>query len=329
MTYINRQKFLAELGKLLTFMFEKDRLAALALYNKLFDEAESEQALIALLVSPTRQAVCIARAYSSKNDDPEDPSYVRVLSGLRQDAISQGIIHPFGVVPAEQLSIFDNPPAAEAPDAPAPAAEAAKEAEPAPATAEEAPSAENTEANEPSGSGEDKPSEETEPKPEEAPVSVLGETVALDEASFVPIPKRSRPSPDAADIPEFILDDEEPEEAEPERKPRWFLLIVYILFAIPITVAGLTVLLVPTFVSMAVAGVLGAAAVTVFLAAIGSGFAVIADILVMIGIALILLAIALLFLWLFIWFIGGAMVGLVNGVISLGRRWCYKEVEAV
>ena len=62
------------------------------------------------------------------------------------------------------------------------------------------------------------------------------------------------------------------------------------------------------------------------IAAFGSGFGVLADILVMIGLAVIILALGLLFLWLFIWFIGGPIVGLVRGVMALGGKWCYKEV---
>ena len=57
MTDINKQKFLAELGKLLTFMYEEDRQSALAMYAKLFDNARDEQSLLQFLVSPTRQAV--------------------------------------------------------------------------------------------------------------------------------------------------------------------------------------------------------------------------------------------------------------------------------
>ena len=57
-------------------------------------------------------------------------------------------------------------------------------------------------------------------------------------------------------------------------------------------------------------------------------FATIANLLVAIGAALILLAVGLVFLMLFVWFIGGAIAGLVRGLISLGRKWCYKEVPA-
>ena len=67
MNAINRQKFLAELAKLLTFMYEEDRRYALDMYERMFDIAEgSEQWLIQNLMSPTRQAVIIARSYNAK-----------------------------------------------------------------------------------------------------------------------------------------------------------------------------------------------------------------------------------------------------------------------
>ena len=64
---INSQKFLAELAKLLSFMYEEDRRYALDMYERMFDIAEgSEQWLIQNLMSPTRQAVLIARSYNAK-----------------------------------------------------------------------------------------------------------------------------------------------------------------------------------------------------------------------------------------------------------------------
>ena len=67
MRAINRQKFLAELAKLLSFMYEEDRQYALDMYERMFDIAEgNEQWLIQNLMSPTRQAVIVARSYDAK-----------------------------------------------------------------------------------------------------------------------------------------------------------------------------------------------------------------------------------------------------------------------
>lgn len=65
-TEINKQKFLAELEKLLAFMYEEDRQTALAMYGRIFDDAESEQAVLQQLFSPTRQAINVARVYNAK-----------------------------------------------------------------------------------------------------------------------------------------------------------------------------------------------------------------------------------------------------------------------
>ena len=110
------------------------------------------------------------------------------------------------------------------------------------------------------------------------------------------------------------------------RKPRVFLLLVFLLFAIPITLLGIALLLLPTLLSLAA----GAAAIGLgtsgLVAAFGS-FSVFADILLVLGCALVALALGLLLAWTFIWFIGGAIPALVRGVAALSRKWCYKEVE--
>ena len=58
------------------------------------------------------------------------------------------------------------------------------------------------------------------------------------------------------------------------------------------------------------------------------GFPVFADILIVLGCAIIALALGLLFLWLFIWFVGAVIGGLIRWVVQLGSQWCYKEVAA-
>ena len=77
MNAINRQNFLAELSKLLTFMYEEDRQRALSMYERMFDITEDEQGLIQHLMSPTRQAVIIARAYDAKERKLSVSSQVR------------------------------------------------------------------------------------------------------------------------------------------------------------------------------------------------------------------------------------------------------------
>lgn len=63
MTHINRQKYMAELSKLLAFMFKEDKEDILAQYNKMLDESDDEQALLESFGSPTKLAVTISRTY--------------------------------------------------------------------------------------------------------------------------------------------------------------------------------------------------------------------------------------------------------------------------
>ena len=112
MTPINKQRFLAELGRLLTFMQDDDRIRALELYNDIFDEAGNDTAVLQLLVSPTRQAVNLARAYDARDrkyrtDDGQEPAYQLVIEDLRREALT--------LIPAEpkpeegQVSLFNDP----------------------------------------------------------------------------------------------------------------------------------------------------------------------------------------------------------------------------
>ena len=126
---INKQKFLAELGRLLTFMYEEDRQTALAMYSKMFDDAVEEQALLQFLVSPTRQAVVLARSYDAKErklqvhtqsreEEPDYsdyngqfPPFILAIDDLQQSAAAQGIFASSQDVPAvdeNQFSLFDD-----------------------------------------------------------------------------------------------------------------------------------------------------------------------------------------------------------------------------
>lgn len=189
---INKQKFLAELGKLLTFMYEEDRQTALAMYSRMFDQAEDEQALLSLLVSPTRQAVVVARAYNAKErrlqvhaqfrdqdggDYPQDeiPDFVLAIDKIQQSLPLRGE-EAAPAVPAEQFCLFESGngeeagPVSEKPgEAPAenPAEDAAPSDEEVPAEgeapAEDAAPAEETEEAPGSTRGEDAGSEEAPP----------------------------------------------------------------------------------------------------------------------------------------------------------------------
>ena len=374
-TDINKQKFLAELGKLLTFMYDEDRQDALAMYARMFDAAPDEQALIQFLVSPTRQAVVIARAYNARerklqvnttardgryDEEEGTPDYVRAISALEDEALSRKIIMP--EVPEDQFTLFADgihpvePGADEedgtADEAPAPAVDETAAPATAPEDAEEA-------AEEP---------EETETVTVEAEsvelegevddvdailsdFSIAGDELgeansdAADEQPAEQTPVRVMPDASGKE-PEFVFDavDDLPRQTPPrpkkpaadnstpaveltERRAIVPLLILYIIIAIPVVALCVLILLVPTlfFLAMSVgAVVLGCMALS---SAFGA-FTIFADVMVVLGAALVVLALGLLFLWIFVWFVGGAIAGLINEIIKLGGKWCFKEVSA-
>lgn len=337
-------------------MYEEDRLNALAMYSRIFDDAEDEQTLLNRLVSPTRQAVIVARSYNAKEHKLQvhaqsrdesaaagsgaTPDYVCAINQVAEEIFAEQRKTP--EVDANQLSLFE-----ETPDADEPAAvETVPEAEPVEVpqvadepveeTPEEAESAQDAPVSEP-----EKPA--SEPDQIDAFLSdfaIPAEVLAMQDAPAPTEPAESDESvgsepEESACVPfeaeeESFSPEEEPaddREDEPVLKAKVFALIVYILFAIPVTLAGIVLLLIPTVAVLALAVVAIAGGIFLFSSAF-SGFAIFADIMMVLGGAIVLLALGLLFLWLFIWFIGGAMAGLVRGVIELGKKWCYKEVEA-
>ena len=350
---INKQKFLAELGRLLTFMYEEDRQTALAMYSKMFDDAAEEQLLLQFLVSPTRQAVVLARAYDAKErklqvhtqsrdddagyaDVPEGelPPFILAISDLQQEAIAQGIFEPVEAAPEvdeNQFSLFDEFPQdapveqeavwIDVPDAPRDSIDVQ---EPDIAGGEDAPVSDSVSefadavdaflADFAIADGELVPKSAEAPAPAEEPVSPPTETEEAED----PVPA----------VPAPVTEQEPAEEQAPatQRKAKVFLLILYVLCAVPLGILGIAALLVPTLLSLALAIGFVSAGVLVLTAAFG-GFAIFADLMVILGLAIVLLALGLLFTWLFIWFIGGAIVGLIRGLCHLGGKWCYKEVS--
>ena len=387
MKRINRQKFLAELGRLLTFMYEEDRQTALAMYNRMFDEAEDEQALIQYLVSPTRQAVVLARAYNAKErklqvhsqsrDEYEQvsdeiPDFVLAINKIQEEVSALKITTQ--QVSEDQISLFDD---SDAGTVPAPAAqvytepaadeektetqdadeEATVQKETPPLFADEP--AEETEQDEMSNSvnrladavdafladftisndeliPKAKPvGEEKDAEPEKTKAAAAEETVEVSAGEAV------IEQPEATEARKHVQTESEETEAEAVenaeeaedytedagtvRKPIVPLLILYIIIAIPLGLIGILLLLLLAFMSLSLAVTAGFFGIYGF-AATFTGFAVLADILVVAGASLILLSLALLFLWLFVWFIGGGIVGLIRGLCALGGSWCYKEV---
>ena len=115
---------MAELSRLLAFMFKEDKEDILAKYNKMLDEAEDEQALLEEFGSPTKLAVTISRTYkreerklsveadskedtqsaplefgkkaaeetAGKEPEPDVPSYADIIEEIRREkAAEQGV----------------------------------------------------------------------------------------------------------------------------------------------------------------------------------------------------------------------------------------------
>ena len=346
-TSINKQKFLAELGKLLTFMYEEDRQRAMSLYSRMFEEAGDEHALIQALISPTRQAVVVARAYNSNlgrlslsastKAAPEDrdengvPDYVQAIEAVREQAWADLNL------PAEAEETEEAPAEAEeAEEAPAEAEETeeapaeAEETEEAPAEAEEAEEApaeaeEAEEASAEAEEAEEAPAEAEEA--EETPAEAEPENKSKPEGiEFFTLPEEGKETPESDTLlDENAFNVNSDALRKPRRKAKPFALFLYILLAIPLTICAIAVLLVPAllFLALSVAVIICG---VVLVSTAFKGFAVFADIMVVLGLSMVLFALGLLFLWTAIWFVGGAIVGVVHGVAALCEKWCYKEV---
>lgn len=97
-------------------MDEEDRIRALNLYSEIFDDVANDNDALQLLVSPTRQAVNLARAYdagdhSLRGYGEEMPAYIEVIEDLRRQASDIAPVLP--KVDDDQISLFEEPDAAE------------------------------------------------------------------------------------------------------------------------------------------------------------------------------------------------------------------------
>ena len=492
---VNRQQFLAELAKLLTFMYEEDRLYALGMYERMFDIAEDdEQGLIQHLMSPTRQAVIIARAYNAKarklsvdaqwkeddgvEADADTPPFVLAINKIFDDLFPDEAEKPEPT--DDQFTFFELDMTGEAPKKPkmpkaavllndtqefqaitdvklageeagqepekvldaenvmeateteqdtfdAAAQDSASEPEtPADEVQEETSSVEQsaqkkftiggflggfrkkknrkdeqaetsdepsaaeqqTEAPESEPVEQSEPAEKPEPveKPETAPeehvltveeimqeqhqaeaeeaaraakemLSAPVETEAVDRETEMRqklhLPSAGEEAKNTSDS-ESDSESERTPEPEPEAEPvenadeepvirkpvrekpqnpaaptkrvrNTPLFILFLIVAIPVTLALVVLLLIPTLLCLGLAcGFIALGAVLIVSAF--SGFAVLADILLLIGAAAVALALGLLALWIAVWLIGSVMVDLFNWVQELCAAWCFKEV---
>lgn len=289
-------------------MCEEDRKTALGMYSEIFDRAADQEGLAKAFSSPTRQAVVIARSYDAKArkqqladaeaygiDDEEIPEFVEAIERSFEDIGAERFFEP---APAEE-------PIPAQPEYPAVPA----------AVVPEEPAFEEPAAEQP-GTGMDGVDafladlhiNELEGAPQESPAETAEEFVIEE-------PEKELP-----------FDEELFEDSETTLKVQPGLLVVFLLFAIPLGLVAIVLMLALAALCLGLAagaGVLGVFAVT---AAFHSGLDIIADILIALGVAVVLFAIAVLFLWTAIWFCAGAIPGIIRGIKELGEKWCCKEV---
>ena len=317
---IDKRKFLAELGRLLTFMYEEDRQTALSMYEDIFVSTDDQDGLLKLLGSPTKQAVLIARAYNAKERDlaihsqtgrggadvnlSETPDFIKRIGELALQAEALGSsAHESGVKDYETVWKVSNS-----------------------AKPENAPEASDTprEDNTASDSVVNEKAETDDTIPEKTPSEIDN---AIATFTSEPSPEQEIPAQDSAPVrekrknPKKTAEPKKITEDEPVGEISIPLLILYIIIAVPLTALGVLILLVPAILCLSISLLLASVAIQAISTAFG-GFAVFADIMVVLGCSLVIIALAILFLWIFIWFIGGAIVGLINASIRLGGKFC-------
>ena len=306
----------------------------------LFDDAADDVELAEFLGSPTRQAVALARAYNSRErklqinstsraeelyeeDGDEQPAFIQVIEKLREAADEKGLLSDNREKRSVWASVQQAEPAEqnvpeEQPTEPSEQSESAEEnGFPYAAALKSAPAWIHSE----------KPGETLESAATYDEELIFDDMPPFDAQDFEEASETAAPVSEDEENPEPVetfVSLKNPEE--PERKTNIALAILYAIIAVPITVAICCVLLAPTFASLGASGVCVYTGIRVTAAAFG-GFSMFSDMMVVLGSGIILLALGLLFLWLFIWFIGGAIAGVINGALELGNRLCSKEVR--
>ncbi len=352
MTVIDRQKYVAELGKLLSGMAPQDREAVLRGVNARFDEEGDDAAVIASLGSPTFAAVSVLRGYTPPEEGASDSVPMPEPRRARPE--------PKPVEPEPIEPEPEEPAAPEEAGPEEPEAESAEADEPAPV--EPVPDEEPTEPAEPAPEPEAPPAEpETEPEPEpeqpeipaepaepeaaeepaeaEAPEDAAGPAEEPDEPDQPEEPWTEAEGPEEPAEPEEAEETEEAEES-PDLPPFWGgppelpkppkakvgLLILYIILGVAV---GLPLTVLFACVALGIFGcggaLIAAAALLVSFCFLGMG--VVADILLLAGAALVLAALGLLLLFFAVWFFIRCVVGFVNLILRKGREWCYDHGE--
>ena len=355
MTLINRQQFMSELSKLLTFMFKEDRSEIIQQYNEMLDNAEDEQAMLESFGSPTRLAVAISRSYQRderklsvhadskdggsgeavkvkpviptqgkkssapivKPNDPAADAYVDIIEEIRREkAAEEGI---------EYKPIFFKEEPKPEPVAEPEVEEPAEETEQPADDVDEAPAVEAVAADEENAEN-DSEASDSEAQAEDADADTAEVADDGGEAEATAEVEAAEPADEAAHVLATVFN--ETPEAAPEKakKTNVFALILYIIVSIPV---GLVLLLVMLGLELSVlgCGLLGLRVGFSLLSFTFSGMSVFADVLLCFGVNLAVLALGVLVTWLAVWLIIVSVPGLIRGIKNLGIKLCVKEVE--
>ncbi len=346
-------------------MQEDDRARALELYGDIFDEIDNDTSVLQLLVSPTRQAVNLARAYDAKDRSGHtagEPAYLGVIEDLRRQAGS--LLPAMPRMDESQISLFSEPEPAQSvnvyeslsldtltdvpeetqdefseelpdelsdgvsryPDEDS--AESAVLPPPVPVLPQDEEKKEKT------------PEEELDEFADSVAAFLAGFPVAESEeskdqapapAEEAPIKAAPAPVQKEAPVRQQNAKRDISELVMPdvpivsEKRPIVGLLILFVILAIPVGLLGTGLLLCVGLFALALAA--AAIAVGVYgLVTAFTAFSVFADILLVFGLALAAAAVGLLLFWLFVWLVFGVIPDLVRGLVRLSRKLCYKEV---
>lgn len=353
MTVIDRQKYVAELGKLLSGMAPQDREAVLRGVNARFDEEGDDAAVIASLGSPTFAAVSVLRGYTPPEEGASDSVPMPEPRRARPEPkpVEPEPIEPEPEEPAAPEEAEPEEPEAESAEADEPApvepvldeAESTEPAEPAPEP--EAPPAEPETEPEPEPEQPEIPAEPAEAEAAEEPAEAEAPEDAAEPAEESEEPDEPEEPGTEAEGPEGPAESDkadEPEEAEesPDLPPFWGgppelpkppkakvgLLILYIILGVAV---GLPLTVLFACVALGIFGCGGAliAAAALLVSFCFLGMSVVADILLLAGAALVLAALGLLLLFFAVWFFIRCVVGFVNLILHKGREWCYDHGE--
>ena len=340
---MNRNMFLTDLGKLLSFMMEEERARTLREYERRLSEAgpEGEQLLLAEYGSATKVAVEIFRAY--KLGEPVfDVGGAEAAPKDEFEAETETLCDAEAEVEAEVPVEVEAEVEAEAEAETEAEAEAENEAEAEPEVEVEAEAEVETEVEaEPETEVEAEIAEEAETEaPVEAEAEAEAEPEEEAEAGEEPEVEAEAPAEPAAESkpahepvfvelappPEFLIPKAAPEpdtELTEYRIPGWAVTLVMLFTCwlwIPLILVqyALAIVLFALFLALGLACVAGCGGLVI--SAIWA-FDKVPDALLMIGAAAILLAIGLVLLWFAIW-----LLIVLLRLITAGIRGTYRGI---